>query len=374
MEVVLRYIPLKSLKGVEILAQNIINANKQVLMREGTLLNIDRIARLLKTGIKSAYIKDPQMDAHLDEELKDVIDPETRQSSIYNVKNCFERFDSNIKRHKKSAKYGDEGILLFDGVKNISSNLIDEILNSKNPQIAMMDIKNITDYHYEHSVNVAVLSLLIGVEMGLSLKELEDLAYGAIMIDIGNSSVDKKILYKEEMLSEDEIKEVKKHVKTGYDYLNDNTTFNAHVKNILLQHHERIDGSGYPNKMHGKDISKLAKIVMVADVYDAMTSDRSYRDAFNQSEVTEYIMANAGECFDFNIANIFVRKVVIYPVGCYVLLSNNQKGLVLQNNKDYPLRPKIRTFGNLSHDEDSQLILDLKETKNIVITKVIHSI
>ena len=370
----LRFMPVGELKGGEILGNCIMNSKGMVLMREGSELSPKMIGKLSRYGIRSVYIKDPEMEPFLDETITDVIDIALRNKSVENIKTSFEKFENQVKKQKRNLKYGNSGILLCEGLKKTSMNLIKEILTSKNTNVNMLDIKSIVDYRFEHSVNVAVLSIIIGVEMGLELNELEDLTYGALLMDIGFSRIDDDIVKKEGKLNQSEQEAMREHVKIGYSHINENTTFNAHVKSILMHHHERIDGSGYPNGIKGDEIHYLAKIVMIADVYDALTSDRSYRPAYNPHEAIEHIMANAGVLYDFDIARIFARKVIPYPVGTYVLLSNSQKGVITMNNSDHPLRPKLRTFGKSSYTSVNKISMDLLEKNNVTIHKVVYSL
>lgn len=374
----MRFIPITMLTGGEILATSITNSNMQVLMTENTILNTKNISRIQRYGIQSVYIKDDTSinsgtDSH-HENIQDTIHPKVRQSSVYTIKNCIKTFDSNVKKQKKNLRYGDCGMYLCKDVSKVSQSLIEEIITSKNTNISMMTIKNSNDYYYEHSVNVAVLSIIIGLEIGLKLEELENLAYGALLADIGCNWIEADLLDDEEQYTEIETNKMQKHAFIGYDYINQNTTFNAHIKNIILQHHERIDGTGYPNHLIADDIHPLSKIVMIADVYDAMTSDRLHREAYTQIEAIEYIMANAGTLFDFDLANIFVRKIVPYPVGTYVLLSNGQKGAILKNTPNFPLRPTLRIFGRSIGNDTHQFLVNLVDTKNITIEKVIYSL
>ena len=110
-------------------------------------------------------------------------------------------------------KFSDSGSALFQNLKSISSNLIDEILNAKNTQISMIDIKNASDYHYEHSISVAVLSLIIGTELGLPTRELENLAYGALICDIGCNWIDEALLHQKAEMTESEMKKIREHVE-----------------------------------------------------------------------------------------------------------------------------------------------------------------
>jgi len=370
----LRLVPIDALKSGEILASSITNANNQILMKEGATLTPKMINRIRVYGIHSIYIQDPEMNQFLKGDVKTNIRPFTRNNSVKKVKTSFEKFEYQLERQKKNLRYGDSGCELLQNVKVISNDLIDEILESSNTEISMIDIKSINDYQYSHSVSVSVLSLIIGTELGLSIKELEDLAYGALLIDIGCKWIDPDLLSSDGKISNQEMENIRDHVNVGYEYITNNTSFNAHVKSIIMHHHERIDGSGYPKGLKGDEIHPLAKIVMIADVYDALTSDRPYRKAYNQHEAIEYILAHASSKFDFEIAQIFARKVIPFPVGTYVLLTNNQKGVVTENNLNHPLRPNLRVFGKSKYTNENSVQINLLNNNNVTIAKIIHSL
>lgn len=369
----MRFVPLDELKGNEILGVNVINGNMQILVQAGTRLNTRLIDRIRKYGIQSVYIQH-EFNEILKGTITDTIEPMVRNQSVSQVKKSFEVFENKVKQQKSKSRYNDSGNELYTSIKNISGDLIDAVLTAKNIEVAMQDIKTVTEYHYQHSVNVAVLSLILGVEIGLSSAELENLAYGALLIDCGCQWIDEELLLKEAIYTPEEFEEMKSHVVMGYNHLNENSTFNAHVKSIIMHHHERNDGSGYPKGLGEKDIHDLAKIVMIADVYDALTSDRPHRKAHTQHEALEYIMANAGKKFDFKLVNTFARKIVPYPVGSFVQLSNKQKGVVTENNKSHPLRPVVRTFGKSAYTGTNDVSVNLLTNNNITIKKIIYSI
>ena len=374
----MRFVPLSQLVGGERLANDLINSSMQVLMRKGTILTEKMIRRLKGCGIQSTYIEnDDNITQHLNlskESVKDVIQPQIRYQSVNKMKRSMELFHNNLNRQKKTLKYGDTGISLNTDIKHISGLLIDEVFQSADTTISMADIKSKENYQYEHSVNVAVISVIIGTELGLTSVELENLVYGALLLDVGNQWVLPSILQKEDVISDDERLVMQNHVIQGHEHIHNNTSLNPHIKNIILEHHERLDGSGYPKQLKADQISTLSKIVMVADVYDALTSDRPYRDAFTQLEAFEYIRSNAGTLFDFEIADIFSKKIIPYPVGSYVKLSNNQKGVILSNNPDCPLRPNLRVFGKSLYTTESQFVVNLVETRNIIVEKIIYKI
>lgn len=370
---IVRFLPLTHLKGDEILAVDIIDVDKKVLLKKGTILSESLVYKIKKYGILSVYVESPYQEI-LKSNISDTIKPMKRYESVSNVKNSLETFIKKVQLQKKFSKYGDTGADLVNTLKAISEDLIDEVLLEKNIMIAMQDIKSLSNYYYQHAVNVAVLSLIIGTEIGLTTREMEDLAVGALLIDSGCCGLNQEILTKKDVYTSEERKLMQNHVLKGYEQINENTNVNAHVKSIIMHHHERNDGSGYPKGLTDKDIHPLAKIVMIADVYDALTSDRPNRPAHSQHEAIEYIMANAGTKFDFNLVNIFSRRIVPYPVGSYVLLSNEQSALITENNPSFPLRPKVRTFGKSKYTGRNEVMMDLMKNNNITIVKTIYDI
>ncbi len=211
--------------------------------------------------------------------------------------------------------------------------------------VNMIDLKVFDDYTYSHSVNVAVLSIIIGVTMGLGRKELTKLGLGALLHDIGKVFIDKDIVNKPGKLTDEEFSSMKMHSKLGYDYVRDR--FQLPVKSYVavLDHHERYDGSGYPNSKKGDEISDFGKMIALADVYDALTSERPYRKALPPSEAMEYIMGNSQVHFDPELVKVFSRKVAPYPVGTLVKLSNGMTGLVVENYEAFCLRRKSESSG-----------------------------
>ena len=181
----------------------------------------------------------------------------------------------------------------FNDMQKQIENIVDEILNNSNMVINMVDLKVFDDYTYFHSVNVAVLSIVLGTALGLSRTQLCDLGIGAILHDIGKVFVKKDILCKAGVLSDDESCEMQNHSTLGYDYIKKVSNISMSARIGILDHHEKFGGGGYPNDLKEEKISLFGRIIAIADVYDAMTSDRPYRKAIIPSEVIEYIMGSS---------------------------------------------------------------------------------
>ena len=154
-------------------------------------------------------------------------------------------------------------------------------------------------------------------------------------------------------------------VRLGYNYINKSPSIKSCIKVIALQHHERIDGLGYPNALKGDAINKLAKIVSIADVYDALTSDRCYRRALCASDALEYIMANVNKLFDF--------KIVPFPFGTIVKLSTGDIAVVQETQLNYPLRPVVKIVKSSDSKNEGKL-LNLINELSVVINNVEYNI
>lgn len=224
----------------------------------------------------------------------------------------------------------------------MSEDLIENVLNNKNVLIPLVDIRSMDNYVYSHSVNVAVLSLVLGIALKLTKRNLQYLCTGALLHDVGKTFIPTEILTKEEEFTPEEVEVLKQHSLLGYKYLSDSYNLSAHSKLIALQHHERIDGLGYPNNSHGDEISILSKIVSIADTYDTLSAGRTNEKAMFPSDVLEYLMSNAGKAFDYDIVNTFCKIVIPFSQGTIVELSNGDIAVVKETFPGFPLRPIVK--------------------------------
>lgn len=179
------------------------------------------------------------------------------------------------------------------------------------------------------------------MSLGLGKSELYLLGLGALLHDIGLTQVYKLILNKQGSLSPGEFAEIKKHPLHAEKIL---AGLDKQVVRIALQHHERLDGSGYPRGLRGREVDFLAQIVAVADIYEAMINERAYRQAHPAREALEYLMASGGTLFDLSIIKAFVQNVTAYPAGTLVRLSSGETGVVCQNRRGLPLHPLVEIF------------------------------
>jgi len=363
----MRIVPINSVREGHFLGKTIYDTDGRVLLKQGVLLNGPLIDRIKKLGIQTIYINDEFSDNVIEE----IIKPEIKLRAVKSVKNIFEQLKGKADIPSAADKIGRSTMHKIQDQQmeimiDVSSSIVDEVLSNSNTMINLVDIKTADNYTYEHSVNVAVLSLVLGIELGLNRNQLNNLCVGALLHDLGKAFTPREILAKPGRLTDSEFKIIQEHPVKGYEYIKDNPYVNPSVKVIVYEHHEKADGSGYPRGIRDEEIHLLAKILSVVDVYDALTSDRPYRKAVSPNEALELIMGSAGRHFNFDIAEAFVRKVIPYPVGSLVKLSNGDVGVVESVMPNFPLRPTIKIIrqNNISVDMET---VDLMKESNLVV-------
>ena len=349
----MRLVPVEDIKPEMELARSIHHKNN-VLLSTG-VKNLHKYkAKLKSIGINYVYIEDKySTDIKVDYVIKD----ELREKGQQRIR----KFMDDIKFNKS---------INVRQIKDTVSDIVDDILNnSDNIIVNMLDIKNFDDYTFEHSVNVAVYSIILGKSLNYSVNELNKLGVGAIMHDVGKILIPPEILFKEARLNQQEYEIVKDHSELGYDYIKEISEISPVSKTAILSHHERLDGSGYPRNLKDEDIHDFAKIVAVTDVYDALTSDRTYRKRWPVHEAISYIMSNSDDKFDNYFVNKFIRNLAIYPNGTMVKLSDGRKAIVKEQNGNYPTRPVLRVIEDAEGNERIE-DLDLLQNLNVVIDEV----
>lgn len=357
----MRYITTDNLKPGHRLANNLaLYNNKALLLRRGKELTPALIRKISALGYQGLYIED-ELSQGL--EITDVISSDLRRKTRCELQLLFLNVSTNttgnIKKH-------------FNTLKTLSKKIVDEVLRNRTTMVNLVDLRAYDDYTYSHSLNVAVLSIIIGMALKLNHDTIQELAIGALIHDIGKMRVDKSILNKPGKLTPEEFEHMKQHSLLGYEYLLNNTDISEKSKLATLYHHERLDGKGYPEGLAGEDIPLYSRIISVADVYDALTSDRPYRKAMLPSDAIEYIMGGYGTAFDPRIVDAITRKVAPYPIGTCVRLSNDEIGIVVKNYENTSLRPVVKL---IKDNKPTDKVLDLTHDRSclhITVKEIIN--
>ena len=352
----MRFVPIKYIREGMILGKTLYGDNGEILLRRKASIHESYVKILVRLGYNGLYIKDELSE---DITANEVISEELKMKTIRSVKNLMQ---PNIKENEiKSSLKIIEGLV---------ENIVDEISCNKDIIVNMIDLKVSSEYTFYHSVNVCVLSMVLGVALKLEREDLYLLATASLLHDIGKIFTPNDILDKPGKLTYEEFEIIKQHSGNGYKYIKENLDINAKVYMGIYQHHERYDGTGYPLNIKGENISLFGRIIAIADVYDALISDRPYRKGVLPSEGIEYIMGFCGSIFDQRLVKTFFTKVAPYPIGTCVNLSNNLIGLVVENYSSDCLRPTVRII----QAEDKLVtpyLMNLKESNyNVTIIGV----
>lgn len=312
----------------------------------GNVITIKAGSRLTDMNITQIHKSDAVSGMYIDEKNCEVriissINSQIKEHAISDLHNLADNFMDSGKGVTESD---------IDKIGNTAEQLIDELADKKDILINIADIKMYDDYTFHHCLSVAIMSIAIGIEIGLPRPQLNELGIAGMLHDIGKVSVPIEIINKKGKLTEKEFATVKLHPLYAANHLKERNLVSEHCLAGILEHHEKWDGSGYPYGKKEREIHPYARIMAVADVYDALTSNRPYRVPAPPNEAIEYIMGGMGAHFDEDVIRAFLRKVAPYPVGSKVKLSNGEKGVVIKNDNDHPLRPAVTSENGSLYD------------------------
>lgn len=339
-----------------IAAKNVRSADGRLLVTADTVLSETMAASLQNAAIGSIYVRNPLFQ---EIELPDVVAEDSRMK-------CGMTLQAVV------ASYQKTNTLDLAPLKRVIRDLVSEVILNRDSMIHQLDLRTYSDYIYAHSVNTCILSLLIAVNMDYPEARLIDLGLGTLLHDIGMMLLPDAILLKMGNLTPEESTRVQLHPEEGFNILRAVPEIPITAAHIAFQHHERIDGKGYPRNLTADKILDYAKIAAVADIFDALVSDRPYRKGMLPHEAYEVMMALAGNYVDRNILNLFLTHVAIYPLGSVVQLDNGQYGMIVKVLPKMQMRPTIR----LLTDRQGKLLtspeeIDLTEHLSLMITKVL---
>lgn len=349
----MRYLPTSKLTPGMALGQNIYEGSGRILLEKHLLLTEEAISNLEFLGFPGIYIDD---DFTRGVEIQQILNPQVKSQALKVIHDMFS-FDSETKvTPVEEIK-----------IKKTIERVVEDILSNGDIMLNVLDIKNYNDYIFFHSVNVAVLSAIVGVRLGLEKKQLFELTTAALLHDIGKRFVNTKDVDAKDGQINSEKEQLRQHTKLGADFLKKNYHFSPIVVQSVLMHHEAYNGNGYPLHKSGEDIPLYARIIRMTDCYDTLTSKHPSKPAFSPSDAVEYLMAQAGGEFDPQMIDVFIKKIAVYPSGCEVVLSNERHAVVVQNFERFPLRPLIKML-------DDGAIINLRDdadSRNITIVKMI---
>lgn len=326
----MRKILVESINDNDILAKDLFSSSGVVLMSEGTRLKKEYIARLLDLGVKQVYISDKAEEGN---PSGNVIEEEVKAQCGELVRNTIQKYTyAENDELKEIVKVADE--------------IISDLLGQPEIMYNVSCVREKSNALYLHSVNVAAISTLIALRAKLPKEKVKEVTIGALLHDIGYTTVTADLSNLNlETCDEKVRKEVMYHVVYGYTDVETKDWVSKTVKDIILHHHERIDGSGYPFHKKEKQLRQEVRIVSLCDQFDSMIYG-NLMPRYKVRDAMEYIMSQAGVKFDFSLVQLFLESVAAYPIGITVVTNEGDTAVVVRQNFKFPTRPVIRLIKN----------------------------
>ncbi|MBU8714010.1 HD-GYP domain-containing protein [Brevibacillus sp. FSL K6-0770] len=325
------------------LARSIYAENGTVLVGAGVELTQRMIGRLMSKNINSLYIQDERTD---DIMVDTVISEGTRRQAMSIIHDTFRSVQEVPQKWQQL--FTDKN--LGRQLRQVMAAVADELKGSKSAINLLADACAFDNYIFSHSFNVALYSTALAINTGCTEREILDVSIGGMLHDIGKVQIPDTILKKPGRLTPEEFEVMKKHTEIGFEMLRRQDDIPLLAAHCAFQHHERWDGSGYPRHLKQDQIHPFGRLMAVADVFDALTSDRIYRRGMLPHEAMEVLYSGSGRLFDQFYVEALRDTIALYPVGLSVTLNTGVSGIVIDSNKGMPSRPLIRILV----DEDGQ--------------------
>jgi len=348
------------------LGKSLFSDEGQVLLGFGCQLTEGIIGRLRGMGIHQLYIDDPRTD---DIVIEETLREETRRAVYQALAQCLDYVRAGGASGSRTVTFSR---LISEGVKL----LVDDVVYNRNVPIVHIRstapmARGLDQDFCNNALNVAVFASKLALDEGASADELRTVCTAALLHDIGKLLIPAKLLSKRTPLTEEELREVRRHTELGYRLLKDDGSVSLVAAQCALQHHERVDGHGYPYGLKGGDIHPYAKLIGMIDAYDALVSPRSYRDAMLPHEAMDYLYANAESAYDRCKVEQFRNKVAIFPPGTPVTLNTGEQGVVSRLDASCLQRPTVRVLTNHNGEElKAPYDLQLSKHLNVMIRSV----
>jgi len=308
-------------------AEDIFNEYGTLVAADGMVLDEHIISRIAGLGFNRIKVYDSG---------ENII--EVSNSDLFRA-----QYDENVKYVKSILHDISSGKEIdAERVNYATSSILSKVNENREIVSCISEMRAAGDYLYTHSINVALLSMLLGKWLKYDYLRLKSLVTSAFLHDIGKSRIPSEILNKPGTLDENEFAEIKKHCVIGYKLAESFPGMDEDILKGILQHHEREDGSGYPFGLRGDRIHEIAKIIAVADIYDAMTSNRFYKERACPFDVIDYIEKEHLGTLDHRITSTFLKNIASYYIGELVILSSGDTGEIVYINPYHISRPIVK--------------------------------
>jgi len=322
---------------------------------EGYIYSLDKISSLKKAGIKRVVI-DPSKEKVLptpaasinNTSLKERLATPKKAISLDQEMAKANQLYTNAKglQQKVLNSIIEGRVIDTTEVKESTDAIVESIFRNQDALACMTRLRLKDDYLIEHSLNVSILMTIFAKHLAIDEAVIEQLALGAFLHDVGKIQIRDEVLNKPGKFNPDEYQEMKKHVTFGIKILEDAPNISHIVMSIVKEHHERIDGTGYPFALAEEAISKYGRMIAIVDSYDAMTAERVYKAGMHPIKAFKILVKESLVAYDTELVEQFIQCLGIYPIGTLVKLTSGKLGLISRLNKQKPLQPFVRVFYN----------------------------
>jgi len=344
-------------KENEVLGRDIYTEDGNRLLKAGITLTSGYIEKLKLQGVYYIYINDDRLEdiSYADSKLDEI-----KGYVIKDISNIIKNISANeIHETKKRLGYVKE--------------LVDHIVENGDVNKCLYDIKTHDNYTYIHSLDTTIITCFLGMSMNIDGEELKELAIASSLHDIGKTKIPKYVLNRVEAWSREERDAIKNHCIYGKEILEEIGGFSDKTIRGVLEHHERVDGLGYPFGLKGNEISKFAKIITLSNAYDAVVNCKISKERCSLTDAYEYVLSGADSRFDMELVQRFKETFSIFPLGSCLRLSDGIEGYVVRQNKSFPDRPVIRVlYDNITKAPIPFYEIDLVKVKNVVVESIVR--
>jgi putative nucleotidyltransferase with HDIG domain len=332
---------------VGMFVQDVFNVNDVLMLSTNSLISQpSQVESLRHQGVTALFInvqKGKDVPAQQDVTAGDAPDPRKREEEYYKElerakivhRKTIETAREVLDSIRKGASFS------VDKVEKAAESVVESITRNPDTLISLSQIKGYDEYTYTHSVGVSVLVTSLANAMGYEGDKLLEACVGGLLHDIGKMRVPESILNKPGKYTEWEFNVMKKHPEHGFDIIKNKKKVSDISKTVIIQHHERFNGKGYPYGLKGGEISEIGLMAAVADVYDALTSNRIYRAAWPPQKALALIFQGADEEYSRIIVERFTKHLGIYPTGSFVRLQSGEMGVVTRVDRGNLLAPTV---------------------------------
>ncbi len=384
------------LRSGMVLAKPVMDGRGHVLLRQGVSLTQDYITNLKRRGFSSVYISDGDTeDVYIEDSLSD----EVRRAAHGTLARVFD-FSRQVSAEFATAssdaviacvQQADVKTALryhnsYEQLDEVVTAVVDELMGS-DAMTGIARIRSHDDVTYGHSIDVSVAAIVLAKQLQVNRRDLERLAMGCMLHDIGKIFVSPEILNKKQPLTRHEFARLREHPRLGYEMLRARNPDAVMANHVALDHHERQDGRGYPRQLRGvntiernqrdqQNILLIVEISTVADVYDMLSVDKPGCPTLTPKQIAETMRRMAGTFLNREVTECFLSMLPLLPKGMGVIVHSGEYqghwGVVVHVNKRHPERPLIR----LLYDPDGQRIkpidVDLSRQRDIVVEAMLH--